>query len=79
MTRREQPGGMEKEPRLPAERAAAAGDVGHGGDQGQHGLDALADEERSDAVGVRAEAHGEAVDAAEGLPRRGHVRLGIKI
>ena len=51
-------------------------DLRHGGHDRQHGLDALADEQRR-AVGGRAEPHGEAVDAAERLPgRRDARRLG---
>ncbi len=51
------------------------GDLGHGGDEREHGLDALADEERS-SVGGAPEANGESVDAPERLARRRDARLG---
>ena len=75
MTRRATPGGGANAPRLPAESAAACGELRDGGDHRQHGLDAFADEQRR-AVGGMAESHGEAVDAAERLARRRDARLG---
>ena len=56
------------------------GDGWDGGYQGQHGLDALADKERSDAVGGEiAEAHGEAVNTSERFARVSDARLGTRI
>ena len=75
MTSRATPGGAENAPRLPAESAAAAVDLRHGGDEREHGLDALADEERSVVVGP-AESDGVTVDAPERLARRRDARLG---
>ena len=77
ITRRETPEGGAKAPRLPAESAAAAVMDRDRGYQGQHGLDAFAGKERSDAVGGKiAEAHGAAVNSAKRFARVSDARLG---
>ena len=75
MTSRATPGGGANAPRLPAESAGGGVDFRHGGDEREHRLDALADEERS-AVGGAAETDGVTVDAPERLARGRDARLG---
>ena len=72
-TRRAMPVGGVKAPRPPAERRGSGGDGRHGGNDGEHRLDALPHQQRAGA-GV-AEADGMAVDTAERLARERHVRL----
>ena len=61
-------------------KSGRGGDGGDGGYQGQHGLDPLADKERSDAIGGDiSEAYGESVNSAKRFSRMGNLSFGTRI
>ena len=69
-------GGRDEGGEAAGRERSSGGQRGDGGDEGEHGLDALADEEGGAVVPGRCEAHGVAVDAPERLAGLGDRGLG---